>query len=113
MPSTKNFDILREQVLARPGASGRLAEMRAETLAEIGAHSLRERPEWPLDALAAWFGDDQAAVPQTELPEDMTVSRLRRRLRRFGAELRLVAVFDDGDDETEVEIAVGDRKPES
>lgn len=38
----------------------------------------------------------------------MSVSRLRRYLRQLGAELQLVATFDDGSEEISVEIRVGD-----
>lgn len=43
MPSTKNFNVLREQLLSRPGAAELLAEARKETLAEIGLYELRKR----------------------------------------------------------------------
>ena len=107
MPSTKNFNVLREQLLARPGAAELLAEARKETLAEIGLYELRKRLEWSQDSLAARLGVSQAAVSQLERAEDMSVSRLRRYLRQLGAELQLVAVFDDGHEETSVEIRVG------
>ena len=108
MPSTKDFDVLREQLLARPGAAELLAEARKETLAEIGLYELRKRLEWSQDSLAERLGVSQAAVSQLERAEDMSVSRLRRYLRQLGAELQLVAVFDDGNEVTSVEIRVGD-----
>lgn len=108
MPSTKNFNVLREQLLARPGAAELLAEARKETLAEIGLYELRKRLEWSQDSLAARLGISQAAVSQLERAEDMSVSRLRRYLRQLGAELQLVATFDDGSEEISVEIRVGD-----
>ena len=107
MPSTKDFNVLREQLLARPGAAELLAEARKETLAEIGLYELRKRLEWSQDSLAERLGVSQAAVSQLERAEDMSVSRLRRYLRQLGAELQLVAVFDDGNEETSVEIRVG------
>ena len=107
MPSTKNFNVLREQLLARPGAAELLAEARKETLAEIGLYELRKRLEWSQDSLAARLGVSQAAVSQLERAEDMSVSRLRRYLRQLRAELQLVAVFDDGHEETSVKIRVG------
>ena len=108
MPSTKDFNLLREQLLARPGAAELLAEARKETLAEIGLYELRKRLEWSQDSLAERLGVSQAAVSQLERAEDMSVSRLRRYLRQLGAELQLVAVFDDGNEEISVEIRVGD-----
>ena len=107
MPSTKSFNVLREQLLARPGAAELLAKIRKETLAEIGLYELRKRLEWSQDSLAARLGVSQAAVSQLERAEDMSVSRLRRYLRQLGAELQLVAVFDDGHKETAVEIRIG------
>lgn len=43
MPGTKNFNVLREQLLACPGAAELLAEARKETLAEISAYEMRKR----------------------------------------------------------------------
>ena len=60
MPGTKNFDVLREQLLARPGAAELLAEARKETLAEIGLYELRKRLEWSQDSLAERLGVSQA-----------------------------------------------------
>lgn len=44
MPSTKNFNILREQLLARSGAAELLVEIRKETLAEIGLCEFEQGP---------------------------------------------------------------------
>lgn len=43
MPSRKNFDILKAQVEARPGAAARLERLRQETLAEIALYEFGER----------------------------------------------------------------------
>ena len=52
VPKTKNYRHLHNQVIARPGASDRLASLREETLDEIGLFELRKalgcrRPTWP------------------------------------------------------------------
>lgn len=42
MPSAKSYKLLHEQVVARPGAEERLAELRESTLEEIGRYELRQ-----------------------------------------------------------------------
>jgi len=42
---TKNFNVLRDQVLARPGAAERIAEERERLRALIGEHSEVTDPE--------------------------------------------------------------------
>jgi hypothetical protein len=42
MPTTKPYRKLHEKVLARPGASERLTELREATNTEIGLHELRQ-----------------------------------------------------------------------
>lgn len=48
MPNTTNFNVLRKQLLARPGAAELLAEAREETLAEIDDYERRKRPRPPV-----------------------------------------------------------------
>ena len=45
MPKTKNFNILHDQVIARPGAEQRLAALQQELLAEIALYELRRSQE--------------------------------------------------------------------
>ena len=45
MPSTRSYDDLHAQVLARPGAAERLTALREKTLEEIGLHETRRAAE--------------------------------------------------------------------
>jgi hypothetical protein len=45
MPKTKNFSILRDQVMAGPGAAERVAALREEMLAEVREYALRRAQE--------------------------------------------------------------------
>ena len=107
MPNTKNFRELREEVMARPGAAERLADLRKETLAEIGLYEMRKRLDWSQTGLATEIGISQAAVSQLENADDLSISRLRNYLQHLGARLRLLAVFDGDEGEYSIPIRVG------
>lgn len=107
MPSTKDYRGLHEQVVSRPGAAERLAVLREETLAEIGLDELRRALQRSQVELAAEMGITQSAVSQLERGGDVKVSTLRNYVRGLGAELQIVAVFREGDDETVVPIHIG------
>ena len=107
MPNTRNFRELREQVLAKPGAAERMAEIRKEALAEIGLYELRKRLDWSQSGLADKLGISQAAVSQLENAEDMSFSRLRNYLEQLGGQLQVLAVFDDGEQEYSLPIRIG------
>ena len=107
MPTTKRYQQLRDQVVARPGAAERLASLREETLAEIDLFDLRRALDLSQTDVAEGLGVSQAAVSQLEHSEDLKLSTLRRYLSRLGAQLRLVAVFDEGDEEHTIQFTVG------
>ena len=107
MPNTRNFRELREQVLAKPGAAERMAEIRKEALAEIGLYELRKHLDWSQSGLADKLGISQAAVSQLENAEDMSLSRLRNYLEQLGGQLQVLAVFDDGEQEYSLPIRIG------
>ena len=107
MPNTKSFRDLHDQVLARPGAAERLAALRKETLAEIGLYEMRRHMDWSQSGLAAALGISQAAVSQLENAQDLTLSRLRKYLEPLGAQLRILAVFEDDGEEYSIPIHVG------
>lgn len=107
MPNTRNFQDLHEQVLAKPGAAGRLAELRKETLAEIGLYELRKKLNWSQSGLADKLGISQAAVSQLENSEDMSLSQLQNYLEQLGGHLQLFAVFDNGDQEYSLPLRIG------
>lgn len=91
----KNFDELRAQVEARPGAAERLAELRAETLEEIRLFELRHAEAVSQAELAGRLEVTQGAISKLEHSDDVRVSTLRQYLEALGARLELVAVFDD------------------
>jgi DNA-binding XRE family transcriptional regulator len=107
MPSTKSYKKLHDQVMARPGAAKRLAALHEETLTEMGLYELRRALERSQADLAAALGISQSAVSQLERGDDIKVSTLSSYIARLGGSLQLVAVFDDGDTETEVPIEIG------
>ena len=107
MPSTKSYRRLHEQVAARPGATERLAALRAQTLAEIGLYELRKALERSQTELAAELSISQSAVSQLERADDLKLSTLRNYLAQLGARLQLVAVFDEDDEELSVPIHIG------
>jgi len=69
-------------------------------------HRLRATRNSTTD-LAVALGISQSAVSQLERGDDIKVSTLRKYVARLGGNLQLVAVFDDGDAETEVPIDIG------
>ncbi len=107
MPNANDYRGLHNEVLARPGAAERLATLRSETLAEIGLHALRRTLYRSQADLAAELGISQSAVSQLERGDDVKVSTLRSYVQGLGARLRIVAVFDDGEDETAIPIRIG------
>ena len=103
MARTK-FNKLREEVLARPGASERVARARAETLEEIRLYELRHREAVSQATLAGRLEVTQGAVSKLEHSEDVRVSTLRQYLEALGARLELVAVFEDDDQRVPIHL---------
>ncbi len=108
MAETKPYRRLHDQVVARPGAIERLAALREETLEEIALFELRRTLELSQTDLADELGVSQSAVSQLENSHDPKVSTVREYLARLGAQLRLVAVFNEGDEERSVVLDIGD-----
>ena len=106
MARTK-FSELREAVVAKPGASERLTELRRETLEEIELYELRHREAISQVELAGRLEVTQGAVSKLEHSEDVRVSTLRQYLEALGARLELVAVFDDTDRRVPVQLGKG------
>ena len=107
MPATKRYKQLRDQVIARPEAVERLASLRKETLAEIDLFNMRRALDLSQTDVAEGLGISQAAVSQLEHSEDLKLSTLRRYLSRLGAQLRLVAVFEEDGEERSVQFQAG------
>ncbi len=105
----KSYRRLHEQVIARPGASERLAALRAETLSEIGLYELRRALDCSQAELALRIGDSQPAVSQLERAGDLRLSTLHKYLAGLGARLQVVALFGEGEDETAVPLRIGDE----
>ena len=97
MSGHRKFSELRDQVVARPGASDRLARARAATLEEIRLFELRHAEAVSQVELAGRLDITQSAVSKLEHADDVRVSTLRQYLDALGARLELVAVFDDDD----------------
>ena len=112
MPNTRNFQDLHEQVLAKPGAAGRLAELRKETLAEIGLYELRKKLNWSQSGLADKLRISQADVSQLENAEDMSLSQLQNYLKQLGGRLQLLAVFENGEQEYSLPLRIGPAESE-
>jgi DNA-binding XRE family transcriptional regulator len=87
----KNFNILKEQVMARPGAKEHQAKLRQETLAEYGLYQLRSDSGVTQIQLAERLGITQRAVSKIEHAEDMRISTLRSYLESLGSVLHLEA----------------------
>jgi DNA-binding XRE family transcriptional regulator len=96
MARTK-FSELRTDVVARPGATERLAALRAETLEEIRLYELRHGEAISQAELAGRLDVTQGAISKLEHSDDVRVSTSRPYLEALGARLELVAVFDDED----------------
>ena len=94
MARTK-FSELRDAVVARPGATERLAALRVETLEEVRLYELRHGEAISQVELAGRLDVTQGAISKLEHSKDVRVSTLRQYLEALGARLELVAVFDD------------------
>jgi len=103
MARTK-FTKLREEVLARPGATERVAQARAETLEEIRLYEHRHRDAISQATLAGRLEVTQGAISKLEHSEDVRVSTLRQYLEALGARLELVAVFEDDDQRVPIHL---------
>jgi predicted transcriptional regulator len=95
MPKTKNFSVLRDQVMARPGGRERVAELRQELLAEIGLYELRRSQDLSQSELAERLQITQAAVSKFENSDDVRLSTLRQYIEALGGHLELTARFED------------------
>ena len=79
MARTK-FSELRDAVVAKPGATERLAELRAETMEEIRLYELRHGEAISQVELAGRLDVTQGAISKLENSEDVRVSTLRQYL---------------------------------
>lgn len=93
--TTKNFQVLREQVLARPGAAERIAASRQEALAEIGLYELRRAQDLSQTELAERLQITQAAVSKFENSDDVRLSTLRQYIEALGGHLEISVRFGD------------------
>ncbi len=95
MPKAKNYRVLHDQVMSRPGAAERLAKLRQETLAEIGLYELRRAQDLSQTDLAERLQITQAAVSKFENSDDVRLSTLRQYIEALGGHLEISARFDD------------------
>jgi DNA-binding Xre family transcriptional regulator len=96
-PMAKSFKVLKEQVMARPGAKKRQANLRQETLAEYGLYQLLADSGVTQTQLAERLGITQPAVSKIEHAEDMRISTLRSYLESLGSVLHLEAELPSGE----------------
>ncbi len=94
MPRTR-FSDLRAEVLAQPGASEQLAELRARTIEEIRLFELRRGEAVSQAAVAGRLDVTQGAISKLEHADDLRISTLSQYLDALGARLELVAVFEE------------------
>ena len=88
MARTK-FSELHDAVVAKPGATERLAALRVETLEEIRLYELRHGEAVSRVELAGRLDVTQGAISQLEHSADVRVSTLRQYLEALGARLEL------------------------
>ncbi len=97
----KDFQILMDEVMARPGAAERMARLREETDAEVEAYhvaELRAGLGLTQSEVAATLDISQSALSQMERADDVRVSTLRRIVEvGLGGRLSIAATFDVGD----------------
>ena len=91
----KNFRQLRDDVLARPGATARGAELRRDLLAEVGLYELRRELKVSQVDLAEQLDVTQSAVSRFEHGVDPRLSTLRDYIEGLGGQLEVRARFDD------------------
>ena len=94
MARTK-FSELRDAVVAKHGAAERLARLRAETMEEIRLYELCHDEAISQVELVGRLDVTQGRSQKLENSEDVRVSTLRQYLEGLGAQLELVAVFED------------------
>lgn len=76
-------------------------------MTDIGLGELRRALQRSQATLAIQIGITQSAVSQLERGGDVKVSTLRTYMHGLGADLRIAAVFREGDDETVVPLQLG------
>ena len=95
MPRIKNFDLLREKVLARPGAKERVESLRRDLLAEVGLNELRRSQDMSQVELAEALHVTQGAISKFENADDVRLSTLRQYVEGLGGHLEVLARFPD------------------
>jgi DNA-binding XRE family transcriptional regulator len=96
----KNFKILQEQVMARPGARERQDKLRQETLAEYGLYQLRADAGVTQIQVAELLGITQPAVSKNRTCRGHAYLHAPQLSRSLGTVLHL-----------EVELPSGNRVP--
>lgn len=106
----KSYTQLHNKVIARPGATERLAALRDSTLAEIGLYNLRQAAGITQTELAESLNISQSAISQLEQGRDVKISTLAAYINALGAELEITAVFNPGQ-ETEIKTPINVTTP--
>lgn len=91
----RNFNELRNKM--SPESRARVQERVKQLVKEMPLEELRAAREFTQEQLAGTLGTSQAAVSKLERRADMYVSTLAQFVRAMGGELRIHAVFPDGE----------------
>jgi DNA-binding XRE family transcriptional regulator len=99
MPSTKKFNILKDQAMSDPVRAARIAGGTTAALrdhVEYQLGELRQALGLTQAELAGMVGKSQSAVSQIESGEiGLSVELLRSIITQLGGELELTAIFND------------------
>lgn len=109
MPRTKNFRVLREQVMARPGAAERVERLKQEALAEMGLDELRRLLDLSQHDVAERLDVGQPTISKLEHANDLRLSTIRNYVTALGGTLELRVHLPDRD----VALTIGDSEQES
>lgn len=115
----RNFNELRAELHARPGAAEAVAAAAHRLDDELAAHAatlaqIRRARRLTQVQLAQALGISQPEVSRVEHQADLVLSTLHSYIDAMGGELRLVAHFDDTDDVTlTIGELVGTENPAS
>lgn len=104
MSGHKNFNILREQVLADPERRARIEDRRRMTDAILTLAELRAQRGMTQEDIARSLDVTQANISRLERRHDAYVSTVAEYVAALGGYLRVVAVFPDQKQEVDLRL---------
>lgn len=120
MSGHRKWSEIRREVRSKPGAEAEIARYKNEMLEEIRLAELRRARDFTQVRLAEAMGKTQPEVSRIERETDLYLSTLRSYVEAMGGELRLTAVFPDGEvavrafgdlDDARIDVAEGEAAP--